>query len=157
MMIFLLKRKIPWQESISVPIAFAVYFIGFPLFVLSVSEPLNWLDYVAIILFIIGCILNTGGELLRANWKKNPAHIGKIYTKGFFKYSRHINYFGDLLWVTAYALITKNPYATIIPVLLFCLFAFFNAPKLDKYLSSKYGKGYDDYAENTKMLIPYIF
>lgn len=157
MIIFLLKRKIPWEESISVPFAFAVYFIGFPLFVLSVSAPIDGLDYFAIILFVIGCTLNTGGEFMRANWKKNPAHIGKIYTGGFFKYARHINYFGDILWVTAYALITKNPYASIIPVLLFCLFAFYNAPKLDKYLRSKYGKGYDEYAENTKMLIPYIF
>ncbi|WP_156522673.1 hypothetical protein [Arachidicoccus ginsenosidimutans] len=26
-------------------------------------------------------------------------------------------------------------------------FAFYNAPKLDKYLKDKYGKGYDDYVK----------
>lgn len=157
MMLFLLKRKIPWEESISVPFAFALYFIGFSLFVLPTSTPVDGLDYFAIALFIIGCVLNSGGEILRNKWKKNPKNKGKIYTEGFFKYSRHINYFGDILWVVAYALITKNVWAVTIPIFLFCFFAFYNAPKLDKYLKEKYGKDYDEYAKNTKMLIPFIY
>lgn len=157
MMIFLLKRKIPWEESVSVPMAFALYFIGFPLFVLPIAQPIDGLDFFAIALFIIGCVLNSGGELLRNQWKKNPANNGKIYTKGFFKYARHINYFGDLLWVIAYALITKNIWSVTIPIFLFCFFAFYNAPKLDDYLKEKYGADYDAYAQRTKMLIPFIY
>ncbi|MBK8492686.1 MAG: DUF1295 domain-containing protein [Saprospirales bacterium] len=38
-------------------------------------------------------VLNSGGEILRHQWKKKPENKGKIYTQGFFKYSRHINYF----------------------------------------------------------------
>ena len=157
MMIVLLKRKIPWEESVSVPFAFAVYFIGYSLFVLPISAPIDGLDYFAIALFIIGCILNSGGEILRNKWKKKPENKGKIYTKGFFKYSRHINYFGDILWVIAFALVTKNWYSITIPVFLFSFFAFYNAPKLDKYLKYKYGEGYDEYAKKTKMLIPFIY
>jgi len=157
MMIVLLKRKIPWEESVSVPFAFALYFIGYPLFVLPISAPIDGLDYFAIALFIIGCILNSGGEILRNKWKKEPANKGKIYTQGFFKYSRHINYFGDILWVIAYALITKNVWSITIPLFLFSFFAFYNAPKLDKYLKEKYGNEYDDYAKKTKMLIPFIY
>lgn len=157
MMIVLLKRKIPWEESVSVPFAFALYFIGYPLFVLPVSAPIGGLDYFAIGLFITGCVLNSGGEILRSRWKIKAGNKEKIYTQGFFKYSRHINYFGDILWVTAYAVITKNWYSITIPIFLFCFFAFYNAPKLDKYLKVKYGKEYDDYAKRTKMLIPYIY
>jgi protein-S-isoprenylcysteine O-methyltransferase Ste14 len=157
MMIFILKRKIPWEESVSVPLAFALYFIGFPLFALPISIPIDVIDYFAILLFIIGCILNSGGEILRNKWKKEPANKGKIYTQGFFKYSRHINYFGDILWVIAYALITKNVWSITIPLFLFSFFAFYNAPKLDKYLKEKYGNEYDDYAKKTKMLIPFIY
>lgn len=157
MMIFLLKRKIPWQESVSVPMAFALYYIGFSLFVLPVSHAIDTLDYLAIALFIVGSVLNSGGEILRNRWKKNPDNQGKIYTGGFFKYSRHINYFGDLLWVIAYAMITRNWYSISIPIFLFCFFAFFNAPKLDAYLKEKYGKQYDDYAAKIKMLIPFIY
>ena len=157
MMIFLLKRKIPWEESVSVPFAFALYFIGFPLFVLPVSIPIDGIDYFALGLFILGCVLNSGSEISRNNWKKNPENKGEIYTGGFFKYSRHINYFGDILWVCAYALITRNWYAISIPIFLFCFFAFYNAPKLDKYLEEKYGIGYDDYSKKTKMLIPFLY
>jgi protein-S-isoprenylcysteine O-methyltransferase Ste14 len=157
MMIFLLKRKIAWEESVSVPLAFALYFIGFPLFVLPISQPIDGLDYFAFSIFIIGCVLNSGGEILRNNWKNKPENKGEIYTGGLFKYSRHINYFGDILWVSAYALITKNIWSVTIPIFLFSFFAFYNAPKLDKYLKEKYGKEYDDYSKKTKMLIPFIF
>ena len=157
MMIVLLKRKIPWQESVSVPFAFALYFIGYPLFVLPTYVPIDGLDYFAIGLFLVGCFLNSGGEILRNKWKMKPENKGKIYTKGFFKYSRHINYFGDILWVTAYALVTKNWFSITIPIFLFSFFAFYNAPKLDKYLKGKYGKGYVEYAKKTKMLVPFIY
>ncbi|GGG99879.1 hypothetical protein GCM10007415_39650 [Parapedobacter pyrenivorans] len=157
MMIVLLKRRIPWEESVSVPFAFALYYIGFSLLVLPTAKPLDTLDFFAIALFIVGSVLNSGGEILRDRWKKNPENKGKIYTGGFFKYSRHINYFGDILWVIAYAVATRNAYAALVPVFLFCFFAFYNAPKLDKYLKAKYGSDYDRYASKTKMLIPFIY
>jgi protein-S-isoprenylcysteine O-methyltransferase Ste14 len=157
MMIVLLRRKIPWEESISIPFAFALYFIGYPLFVLPISAAIDGLDYFALGVFIIGCILNSGSEIQRYEWKKKPENKGEIYTEGFFKYSRHINYFGDVLWVASYALVTKNWYSISIPVFLFSFFAFYNAPKLDKYLKDKYGKSYDEYAKRTKMLIPFIY
>ncbi len=157
MMFFLLKRKIPWKESVSVPFAFALYYVGFALFVLPVSKPLGSIDYLAIILFFIGSFLNTGAEILRGNWKKNPANKGKLYTKGFFKYSMHINYFGDFLWVTAYALITRNWYSVSIPIFLFCFFVFYNIPKLDQYLYQKYGNSFEYYSKHTKKFIPFIY
>jgi protein-S-isoprenylcysteine O-methyltransferase Ste14 len=155
-MFFLIKRRIPWEESISVPMAFALYYVGFSLFVLPKSRQLDGLDYFAMILFIAGCVLNTGGEIMRYLWKKREENRGKLYTGGFFRYSRHINYFGDLLWVTAYALVTKNWWSATIILFLFCFFAFYNAPKLDNYLREKYGKQYEEYAAGTKMLVPFL-
>lgn len=157
MMFFLLKRRIPWEESVSVPFAFALYYIGYSLLVLPTKLPIDWIDYGGIILFLIGCTLNTGGEILRNNWKKNLENKGKIYTKGFFKYSMHINYFGDLLWVIAYAVITRNWYSVFIPVFLFCFFAFYNIPMLDKHLKEKYGDGFVAYSKHTKKLVPFIY
>lgn len=157
MMFFLLKRKIPWEESVSVPFAFALYFIGYPLFVLPVTHSIDGIDFLGVGLFAAGCVLNSGSEILREQWKRHPENNGKIYSGGFFRYARHINYFGDILWVSAYAIITRNWYSIVIPVFLFCFFAFYNAPKLDNHLKSKYGKDYDDYARKTKMLIPFVY
>ncbi|MEO6832998.1 MAG: hypothetical protein ABI378_10855 [Chitinophagaceae bacterium] len=61
------------------------------------------------------------------------------------------------LWIPNNALFIKNWYSASIPVLLFCFFAFYNAPKLDKYLAEKYGKGFEEYARKTKMLVPFLY
>ena len=65
MMFYLLKRKIPSVVRISIPIAFALYYVGYSLFVLSSTAPIDILDYFAIALFIFGSALNTVGEVLR--------------------------------------------------------------------------------------------
>lgn len=157
MMIYLLKRKIPWEESISVPMAFSLYYIGFSLLVYTRTTAIDWIDYVGILIFIIGSSLNTISELQRHFWKKRLENKGKLYTIGLFKYSMHINFFGDVLWVSAYAIITRNYYATIIPILLFFLFTFWNIPALDKYLAEKYTDQFDRYKEKTKKLIPFVY
>jgi protein-S-isoprenylcysteine O-methyltransferase Ste14 len=154
---YLLKRKIPWEESMSVPFAFALYFIGYALLGYGRASALDWIDFLAIFLFIVGSFLNTASELQRHFWKKRPENKGKLFTRGLFGYAMHINYFGDLLWVSAYAIITRNLYAILIPIFLFCLFVFFNIPKLDAYLSEKYSTQFDKYRRETKRFIPFIY
>ncbi|HHH49489.1 MAG TPA: DUF1295 domain-containing protein [Saprospiraceae bacterium] len=156
MMIYLLKRKIPWEESFTVPTAFALYFIGYALLVYNRTAPIDWVDYVGILVFILGSYLNTASELQRHFWKKRPENKGKLYTTGLFQHAMHINFFGDILWVAAYAMITRNYYSIAIPIFLFCLFAFWNIPALDKYLKGRY-KEFDDYSAKTKKLIPFIY
>ncbi len=156
MMLFLLKRKIPWVESLDIPFAFALYYLGFPLLALSTDLPLDGIDVLGIVLFLLGSGINTTAEVLRDRWKKDPANKGKIYTGGLFAYARHINYFGDLLWVSGYAVLTWNWYAALIPVFLFCFFAFYNIPKLEAYLRGRY-PGFTEYAKRTKRFIPFIY
>ncbi|MGF7233088.1 DUF1295 domain-containing protein [Arachidicoccus sp.] len=157
MMLYLLKRKILWEESLSVPFAFALYYIGFALLVYSRQSPIGGWDYFGIFIFLAGSLLNTLSELQRHFWKQQPEHKGMLYTKGLFAYAMHINYFGDLLWVSAYAIVTRNPYSVIIPAFLFCFFAFYNIPKLDSYLAEKYKAQFGAYRVKTKKFIPFIY
>lgn len=157
MMLFFLKRRIPWEESISIPLAFALYYVGFSLLVLPSEEVIGLIDYIATGIFFLGSVLNTGSEWQRHQFKRDPLNKGKLYTGGLFKYSMHMNFFGDLLWVTGYALITRNWYSALIVLFLLCFFVFYNVPKLDAYLSDKYGNAFKEYAANTKKLIPYIY
>jgi len=156
-MFFFVRRKIPWEESMSIPFAFALYYIGFALFVLTAGRPPDLIDYAGILIFLFGSFLNTSSELQRHRWKKNPENKGKLYTEGLFRYSMHINYFGDLLWVTGYAIITRNLFSFIIPVFLFCFFVFFNIPKLDEHLKSKYGDQFEEWRKRTKRFIPFVY
>ncbi|WP_257346490.1 DUF1295 domain-containing protein [Pseudalkalibacillus decolorationis] len=154
---YLLKRSISWEEAISIPIAFGLYYIGFSLFSLSTGAPLSISDIFFILVFLIGSWMNTASEWGRDRWKKNPDNKGKLYMEGLFYYSMHINYFGDVLWVTALALVTRQPWALLIPILLICLFVFYNIPVLDRYLENKYGKAFIVYKKSTKKLIPFIY
>lgn len=157
MMFFMLKRKIPWKESISVSTAFSLYYLGFSILALPTNTPLNYIDYLGVFIFISGSFINTYSEVLRNNWKKDPKNKGNLYTGGLFKYSMHINYFGDVLWVSGFAILTRNWYAIFIPLFLLSFFVFYNIPNLDKYLKNKYGEQFDLYVKKTKKLIPFIY
>ena len=84
---FLLKRKMPLEETISVPFAFSLYYIGFALLTINDSTPIHGVDFLGITLFIVGSFINTFSELQRHIWKQDPAHKGMLYTKGLFGYS----------------------------------------------------------------------
>lgn len=155
--LYLIKRHIPWEETFSIAFAFAIYYIGFSILGYKSQLSIDFIDIFALGLFLFGSYLNTGAELSREKWKKDSENSGRLYTTGLFRYSMHINYFGDLLWVTAYAILTRNWYSIFIPLMLFFFFVFVNIPKLDNYLASKYGKQFEEYRSKTKRLIPFIY
>ncbi|MCZ4272147.1 DUF1295 domain-containing protein [Maritalea porphyrae] len=156
-MFYLMQRAIPWSETIPVPLAFALYYIGFAILVLPNGAPVGALDFVAIGLFIVGGAINTVSELMRHFFKQNPANKGKLYTGGLFGLSMHINFFGDVLWVLAYAMVAGHSVGYLIPVLLLALFMFFYIPPLDAHLAKRYGQAFCDYADKTKRLIPFVW
>lgn len=156
-MFYLMKREMPWSEAFTVPFAFALYYLGFALLVLPSAAPLGWWDLFAIALFITGCVLNTGGELQRDRFKKDPANKGKLLTGGFFALSMHINFFGDILWVSAYAIVTQNIWSVLIVLFITVFFAFYNVPMLDRHLAEHYGEQFKAYAARTKKLIPFVW
>lgn len=157
MMFFLMKRRIPAEEVFSVPFAFVLYYIVFSLLTIDSNEPIHYTDYIAIALFLLGSSVNTCAELQRHFWKQHLENKGKLYTRGLFGYAMHVNYFGDVVWVAGYAMLSQNIFSWTIPTFLFCLFAFYNIPKLDSYLKEKYNDQYTAYRKETKRLIPFIY
>lgn len=157
MVVYLLKRGITWEETGGVIFAFAVYYIGFSILGGISEEPLDWIDGIAVFIFLTGSVINTLSEVLRDQWKKDSRNKGKLYTGGLFKYAVHINYFGDVVWVCGFALLTRNVWAGLVPLFLLAMFIFLNIPKHDSYLRVKYGKAFEDYEKVTKKLIPYIY
>jgi steroid 5-alpha reductase family enzyme len=118
---------------------------------------LGALDYAAFTLFVFGSFLNTGSEAVRNRFKTIPENSGRLYTGGLFGLAIHINYFGDILWVAACALLTRNWWSTLIPVFLICFFIFYNVPKLDAHLREKYGEEFAEWEKKTKRLIPFVW
>lgn len=156
-MFYLIKRRLPWGEAFSIPLAFAIYYVGFAVLVLRSSTPIGGVDMLAMALFIVGCVINTGSELQRDAFKRDPQNKGRLYTGGLFAYAMHINFFGDILWVAAYALITQHFMSVFIVIFIALFFAKFNVPQLDAYLAGRYGKDFVAYAQRTKKLVPWIW
>lgn len=154
---YFLKRKFGWEEFGGVLFALFVYQVVFALMGAQANTPFDTLDVVAIALFLLGSYFNTGAEWQRKRFKDKPKNRGKLYTQGLFRFVRHINYFGDTLWVTAWAILTRNTWSFIIPVALAAAFVFAFIPSLEKHLKTRYGAQYKSWAKRTKAYIPFIF
>ncbi|WP_430788514.1 methyltransferase family protein [Virgibacillus flavescens] len=157
MMIFLLKRGITWGEAGGVIGAFAVYYLGFSFLGGTTDIDLDGIDWIAVALFLTGSLINTGSEVLRHQWKKDSQNKKKLYTGCLFRYAIHINYFGDFVWVSGFALLTRNLWAGLIPVFLGIMFIFLNIPQHDQYLREKYGTAFEAYEKKTKKFFPFIY
>ena len=68
------------------------------------SGDLNLLDYFGIIVWLIGFTFEAGGDFQLARFKRDFANKGKVLNTGFWKYTRHPNYFGDAAVWWAYAI-----------------------------------------------------
>lgn len=157
MMFFLMKRDMAWTEALSISGAFFIYYVGFALIALPNTAPLGWPAYLGIAVFALGAFLNTVSEVQRDAFKKRPENKGRLFTGGLFGLSMHINFFGDILWVTGYALVAGNPWSGLIPLGLALFFAFFNVPQLDRHLAERYGEAFEAYARRTKRLVPFVW
>lgn len=70
------------------------------------SKTLNALDYLGILVWLIGFVFESGGDFQLTRFKQNPKNKGKVLNKGFWKYTRHPNYFGDSVVWWAYAILS---------------------------------------------------
>jgi steroid 5-alpha reductase family enzyme len=154
---YLVTRKLGWGETLGVGLYIVLIHVIFASFRATNSDQPAYLTLAGSALYIFGSYLNTGAELARHLWKHNPENAGHLYTGGLFRYSRHINYFGDELLFSGYALISGSRWALLIPALMAVGFIFFNIPMLDRYLHTKYGHSFDAYALHTKKFIPFLY
>ena len=70
---------------------------------------------------------------------------------------RHPNYLGDILWALGWALMTRNAWALLIPIVAASGFVFMFIPQLSAYLAERYGAQFDDWASATKRLVPFVY
>jgi protein-S-isoprenylcysteine O-methyltransferase Ste14 len=155
--LFLYKRTVSYGEGIGIGLYVIAIDVLFAFFGRSNQGPIGLVMLLGAVLYVVGSYVNTRSEYLRGSWKKDPAHKGRLYTTGYFRYSRHVNYFGDELLFTGYALIAGSAWGLVVPLLMACGFIFVNIPMLDGYLKRKYGAEFEAYAARTKKFVPYVY
>jgi steroid 5-alpha reductase family enzyme len=123
------------------------------------SGDLIWLDYLAILVWIIGFSFEAGGDYQLYQFKKNSKNKGKVLHTGFWKFTRHPNYFGDAAVWWSYALfsIAAGGYWQIIGAVIMTLLIIkvSGVALLEKTLNTTKPK-YKDYIEKTNSFFPWF-
>jgi protein-S-isoprenylcysteine O-methyltransferase Ste14 len=152
-----LRRGLGWSEVFSV-----VPWVLFIVLLVSIEggrnpAPLRAVALCGMLLFLAGSWINSRAEYTRHVWKLKPENHGKLYTGGLFRYTRHPNYFGDLVSFSGICLLSGAWITVVIPIIMFAGFAFVNVPALDAHLHDHYGEAFEKYARHTPKLIPFLY
>ncbi len=121
-------------------------------------EPLGLLAWIGVALAITGIGFETIGDWQLRNFKNDPGNKGKVLDSGLWRYTRHPNYFGDVLtwwglWLIA-AETQSGRWAVVGPLLLtFLLIKWSGVPLLELSLK-KSRPGYEDYVARTSAFFP---
>eukprot|EP00611_Tribonema_gayanum_P018773 TRINITY_DN3198_c0_g2_i1.p1 TRINITY_DN3198_c0_g2~~TRINITY_DN3198_c0_g2_i1.p1 ORF type:complete len:324 (-),score=86.39 TRINITY_DN3198_c0_g2_i1:432-1403(-) len=163
-------------------------FLGFWIFqmfwVWTVSLPVTFLetteadpsfgsaaDIAGVIMYVVGLAIETASDQQKFNFKNDDANRGKWCDVGLWKYSRHPNYFGEiLLWWGLFTISSsvfdaagdngegKWGYATILgPLFVTGILLFVSGiPLLEEKADKKNGarQDYREYKIRTSVLIP---
>ena len=151
------KRRVPWWEAVWGGSLIGVVLFFFLREGLRTPQPLGIVDLVGALLYVAGSYVGTASEYARHLWKALPANQGHLYTGGLFRYSRHINYFGDLLLFLGCGILTGQLWTGIVPLAMGVNFALVIIPAHDAYLAMRYSREFDDYAQRTKKLVPFLY
>ena len=129
-----------------------VYFVDYSSS--SVSMPLL---YAASLFTILAVILETVSDEQMRNFRSNPANKGKTMKYKLWKYSRHPNYLGEVLfWYGIYFMGLSTgllPIWTLLcPTVMLALFIFISIPMMDNR-SLKNRPNYKEYMDKTSSLL----
>jgi len=152
-----LRRKVVWWEGLLGAVGLPALLFLFASVGGDQDKPLGAVDALGVILYLLGSYLGTRSELSRYIWKAKPANKGHLYTQGLFRYARHINYLGDVVLFTGFALITRDPWMLIVPLAMTVSFVLMVIPAHDAYLDNRYGDEFRKYARETKRLLPLVY
>lgn len=157
MVLFLLPRQLGWREAIGNSMVVWAVLYGFLVYWGDKNIPFGTIDAVALVFFIAGSSLTTGSELARKRWKDRPANHGHLYTGGAFGLAQHVNYFGEVVSFSGFAMLTRRPWAGIVPLSMLLAFVFIHIPALDQHLRERYKSEFSRYQRTTKRFIRFVY
>lgn len=136
-----------------------LYVIIWPVFFinLSISESLQWLDVVGVLVWLIGFYFESVGDYQLTQFKRNPVNKGEIITTGLWRYSRHPNYFGEAVqwWgIFLFALAIPGGWVTIVgPIFITYLLRYVSGVPM---LERKYDGNdkFEAYKKKTSIFLP---
>ena len=136
-----------------------VYFASIPSFLYVINNnDFELINVVGLLIMILATLLELISDYNMIQFKKVRKDKNEIINIGLWKYSRHPNYLGEILFWYGVSLtfILSNVslwYVIIGAILNTLLFVFISIPMAENHLSS-YKENYSDYKQKTRMLLP---
>lgn len=152
-----------WRTYLQVFVlqGFFLLIIAAPIFISfadSSKTSLNWVIYLGAVLWLKGFLLQAIADYQMSKFRKHK-QPGQIMNTGLWKYSRHPNYFGEILmWWGLWLIVLPLPFGwlgIISPMTITYLLAFVSGvPMLEKkYIGNS---AYTAYQKTTNALIPWF-
>ena len=125
-------------------------------------EPLGVIGYIGIAVWTIGLLIEIVADQQKSAFRADPANAGKFINKGLWAWSRHPNYFGEIVLWTGMAIIAIPvlegwQWATLIsPVFVFFLLTRVSGvPLLEAAADERWGgqEDYEAYKRTTSVLV----
>jgi len=126
---------------------------------MMIASPLNIIDLIAGSITLAGIIIETvSDQQLRKHLRKGREE--PFLSEGMWKYSRHPNYFGEVLFWIGLAVFSLSSDSFIWwilpgPVIVLMMFLFISVPMTDKRMLQR-RRGYREYYKKTSGLIPWF-
>lgn len=126
-------------------------------------EPIGWVAIVGIAVWVFGFGVEVVADRQKSAFKRDPANDGRFITSGLWAWSRHPNYFGEIVLWTGIAIIALPVlsgwrWVTLIsPVFVTLLLTRVSGiPMLEARAEKRWGdeEDFKRYTANTPVLIP---
>ena len=125
--------------------------------------PMSWLGWIGFVVWLLGFVVEIVADAQKSSFKNDSSNQGQFIRTGLWAWSRHPNYFGEIVLWTGVALmavpiLTGWQYATLIsPVFVsFLLMKMSGVPLLERKADERWGgqEDYEAYKAATPVLIP---
>ena len=136
-----------------------VHFASLPFFYYIINKvEFNWISLIGVGIMLIATFLELVADINMHTFQKNRTSREEIIRVGLWKYSRHPNYLGEILFwygVAAFTILANLSAVHLIlgAIVNTCLFLFISIPLAENHLAT-YKKNYDEYKKETRMLLP---
>lgn len=107
---------------------------------------------VALPLYIFGTLINATADIQKLTAKQYGAELVR---DDIWRFSRNINYFGDLLRYLSFAVVAGSVWAYLVPAVILIIYLQRVSQK-EQSMSVKYTK-YADYQKSSSRLIPFVW
>lgn len=138
---------------------FFMWLISLPLIITGANsaQGLGWLDYAGLAVWLTGFFFEAVGDWQLDRFLADKKNRGKILDTGLWHYTRHPNYFGEVvMWWGIYIISLSQPWgwAGIIgPITITVLILFVSGvPMLERSMASN--PVFKDYARKTSIFLP---